>query len=115
MWGPTKPAAELDLTILEEPDCPVGDGPETGCAYPVARVLVAIHPSMITRAPEVVEFLRKWDFAAASQVAAEGWMADNEATVDEAAIWFLKNDPVWNDWIPSDIAERVNTALATEG
>ena len=44
MWGPTKLAAELDLAILEEQDCAVGAGPETGCAYPTARVLVAVHP-----------------------------------------------------------------------
>ncbi len=112
MWGPTKLAAELDLTILDEPDCPVGAGPGTGCAFPTARVLIAVNPSLITRAPEVVEFLRKWDFAADSQVAAEGWMADNDATVDEAAIWFLQNDKVWTQWVPSDVMENVNTALS---
>lgn len=115
MWGPTKIAAELDLTVLEEPDCPVGKGPETGCAYPTARVLVAVHPSMITRAPEVVEFLRRWDFNADSQVAAEGWMADNEATADVAAIWFLKNDDIWTNWVPEDIGGKVQEALAAEG
>ncbi len=115
MWGPTKTAAELDLTILEEPDCPVGKGPETGCAYPTARVLVAVHPSMITRAPEVVEFLRRWDFKAGSQVAAEGWMAENEATVEEAAVWFLRNDDIWTGWVPEDVEGRVREALAAEG
>ena len=111
MWGPTRPAAELDLTILEEPECPVGAGPETGCAFPTNRVLIAVHPSLITRAPEVVEFLRQWDFAADTQVAAEAWMADNDATVDEAAIWFLQHDQVWTQWVPSDIAENVKASL----
>ena len=111
MWGPTKLAAELDLTILDEPECPVGAGPETGCAFPTARVLIAVNPSLITQSPEVVEFLRKWDFAADSQVAAESWMADNYATVDEAAIWFLQNDKVWTQWVPSDVAGNVNAAL----
>lgn len=114
LWGPTKIATELDLTILEEPDCPLGKKPETGCAYPTARVLIAVHPSMITRAPEVVEFLRKWDFKADSQVAAEGWMAENDATLDEAAIWFLKNDDIWTNWVPEDVKGRVQEALAAE-
>ena len=70
---------------------------------------------MITRAPEVVEFLRKWDFAAGTQVAAEGWMAENEATFEEAALWFLNNDDVWTDWVPADVADQVKQALAEQG
>ncbi len=78
-----------------------------GCASLNCRTL-----SLVTRAPEVAEFLRKWDFAADSQVAAEAWMADNDATVDEAAIWFLRNDKVWTEWVPSEVAENVNAALS---
>ena len=92
----------------------MGKGPETGCAYPTSRVLMAVHPSMITRAPEVVEFLRKWEFKADSQVAAEGWMAENKAAVDEAAIWFLKNDDVWTGWVPEDVKSKVQEALVAE-
>jgi glycine betaine/proline transport system substrate-binding protein len=115
MWGPTKTAANLDLAVLEEGDCAVGQKPEEGCAYPTARILVAVHPGLISRAPEVVEFLRRWEFAAESQVAVEGWMAENEATAHEGAIWFLNNDPVWTEWVPPDVAKRVKEALAAGG
>jgi glycine betaine/proline transport system substrate-binding protein len=114
MWGPTKPAAELDLTTLEEPpyskECWESNH---ACAYPTARVMIAVHPSLVIRAPEVVELLRKWDLKAQSQVAAETWMTDNNATVEEAAVWFLKNhEEVWTQWTPADVAERVKQALA---
>ena len=114
LWGPTRPAAELDLTRLEEPDCPTGTepGPGNGCAYPTARILIAAHPSLLTRAPQVVEFLRKWDFTAESQIAVESWMADNEAPLDEAAAWFLENDDVWTQWVPPNVAKKVDDALA---
>ena len=92
----------------------MGAGPETGCGYPLARVLIAVHPSLIQRAPDVVEMLRKWDYTAAAQVAAEGWMAENEATSEEAAINFLKTQDVWNDWVTDDAADMVTAALATE-
>jgi glycine betaine/proline transport system substrate-binding protein len=60
MWGPSRLSEELDLTILEEPE--YSDqcwATNKGCAYPTARVLVAVHPSMPEIAPDVVEFLRR--------------------------------------------------------
>jgi len=111
MWGPTQTAAELNLTILEEAACVGADGPETGCAYPTALVRITVHPTLISRAPEVVEMLRLWDFTTASQVAAEGWMAENEASFDEAAIWFLENDDVWTQWVTDVAASEVKASL----
>jgi glycine betaine/proline transport system substrate-binding protein len=114
LWGPTKAAAELDLTLLEEPAC-VGDaGPETGCAYPVASVLVAVHPSLIGRAPEVVEFLRLWDFQAGSQVALDAWIADNEAEFEDAAVYFLNTDDIWTNWVTDEAEAGVMAALENE-
>ena len=114
-WGPTKIAAELDLTRLEQPAysdaCWAKD---KGCAYSLARVLIAVHPSLIQRAPDVVEMLRLWDYTAAAQVAAEGWMAENEATSEEAAINFLKTQDVWQEWVTDDAAAKTTAALALE-
>jgi glycine betaine/proline transport system substrate-binding protein len=114
-WGPTKIAAELDLTLLEEPAytdaCWAAD---KGCGYPLARVLIAVHPSLILRAPDVVEMLRKWDYTAAAQVTAEGWMSDNEATSGEAAINFLKTQDVWMEWVTDGAASSIAAALALE-
>lgn len=114
-WGPTKIAAELDLTPLEEPAysdaCWAAD---KGCGYPLARVLIAVHPSLIQRAPDVVEMLRKWNYTAAAQVAAEGWMSENEATSEDAAINFLRTQDVWRDWVTDDAAAMVMDALAKE-
>ena len=112
-WGPTKIAADLDLTRLEEPAysdlCWDAD---KRCGYPLARVLIAVHPTLISRAPDVVEMLRKWDYSAAAQVATEGWMSENEATSEDAAVWFLKNQKdTWTSWVTSEAAANVNTKL----
>ena len=114
LWGPTKPAADLDLTRLEEPACVGDQDPATGCAYPVASVLVAVHPSLIGRAPEVVEFLRLWDFQASSQVALDAWIADNEAEFEDAAVYFLNNDDIWTNWVTDEAETGVMDALANE-
>ena len=62
MWGPTQPDAELDLTRLEEPVCLTGQSPSDGCGYPTASIRIVVHPTLIPRAPDVIEFLRKWNF-----------------------------------------------------
>ena len=114
IWGPTKPTATLELYRLEEPEwseeCWNSD---QGCAYPDSEVRIAVYHTLLADAPDVVEFLRAWDFAAAVQVESEIWLADNNATPDDAAIWYLSNNvDVWTAYVPADVAERVEAALA---
>ena len=116
MWGPTKPTATLDLYRLEEPawteECWNGD---QGCAYPSSEVRIAVNTSLLDRAPDVVDFLLAWDYSAAEQVATEIWMGDNDETPDAGALWYLRNNrDVWTQFIPADVAERVDAALAEE-
>ena len=116
IWGPTQPTATLDLYRLEEPewtqDCWDGD---QGCAYPSSEVRIAVNTSLVDRAPEVITFLRAWDYSAAQQVATEIWMGENNETPDAGGIWYLRNNrDVWSQFIPADVAERVDAALAEE-
>jgi glycine betaine/proline transport system substrate-binding protein len=116
MWGPSRLSEELELTILREPDYNEGCWATTkGCAYPTARVLVAVHPSMLEIAPDVVRFLRRWDFTSRRLIGSEKWMEDNNANVEETAIFFLKTYPSnWTKWVPHDVAQRVQAALREE-
>ncbi len=115
LWGPTQLAAELDLTLLEEPECTESAGPETGCGYPISNVRIAVHPTLVPRAPEVIEFLRKWDFTAAIDVAANAYKRETDATFDEVATWFPKNHgAAWTRWVPADVTQKVKDALAQE-
>ena len=112
LWGPTQPAAELDLTRLEEPVCAVGQGPADGCGYPTAKVRIAVHPTLVGRAPDVIEFLRKWDFTGAADVAANSYKADTGASFEEVATWFLKNqESVWGQWVTPKAKANVLAAL----
>ena len=117
MWGPTRPSTTLDLYILEEPEYSV-ECWETGkaCAYPVASVKIAVHESLVERAPDVIEFLGNWDFNATEQIATTSWMTENNETLDNAALWFLRNyRDVWASFVPDDVAKRVDEALEDEG
>ena len=113
MWGPTRPTAELDLYVLEEPaysdDCWAAD---KACAWPITNVRIYVHHTMIERAPEVIEFLGEWSFPAAFQVAAEKWMLANNETPDGAAIWYLQTQrEQWASFVPPEVAEKVDAAL----
>ena len=115
LWGPTLPSVELDLTRLEEPECAAGAEPESGCGYPVAQIRIAVHFTLVRRAPEVIEFLRKWNFTAAVDVAASAHKRETDASFDEVAIWFLKNHEVaWTQWVPADVAQKVMNTLVQE-
>jgi glycine betaine/proline transport system substrate-binding protein len=112
MWGPTQPDAELELTRLEEPTCEPGQEPNDGCGFAVAAIRIAVHPTLVPRAPDVIEFLRNWDFTAAVNVAADTYKAETEASFDEIATWFLKTqEDAWTTWVPTDVAQRVKDSL----
>ena len=116
LWSPTVVAGRLDLYVLEEPEwtqeCWDGD---KGCAYPAPDIRVITHSSLGERAPEIVEFLRKWDFDAATDSRIEAWMADNNADPDAGALYYLRNfRDAWSTFIPSDVLERVDAAIAEQ-
>jgi glycine betaine/proline transport system substrate-binding protein len=113
LWGPFSPVAGLDMTVLEEPayssEC---WEMSKRCAYPTSETFIAVHPSLVERAPAVVEFLGNYQYMASVQLAVEQWVTDNDATVDEAAIWYLESRDEWKRFVPREIAEKVEAALA---
>ena len=116
MWGPTKPTATLDLYRLEEPEwtreCWDGD---QGCAYPSSEVRIAVNSSLVDRAPDVITFLRAWDYSAAQQVATEIWMGENNESPEAGALWYLRTQrDVWSKFVSPEAAERIDAALAEE-
>ena len=116
-WGPTTLSNTLateygGYVVLEEPayteECAASDWK---CAYPLAEVLVAIRTDVKEQAPDIAEFLTKWDFTAGNQLAAEGYMSESGADFPEVADWFLANTDDWKNWVPADIADKVVAAL----
>ena len=114
-WGTNDPALVLDLVRLEEPaytdECWFTT---KACAYEDATILIAVHPDILTDAPDVVGMLRKWDLNIGVYQEVAAWMANNEgATTHDAALWWLNSNPgLWGSWVSSDAETAINAALA---
>ena len=113
-WGTNEPALVLDLVRLEEPPYTADCWATTkACAYEDSDVRIAVHPSMLERAPEVVAMLRHFNIDIALFKDIARWARANEgATERDAALWFLQAKPeIWSRWVTPAAAERIQAAL----
>ena len=113
-WGTNEPALVLDLVRLGEP--PYTDecwATTKACAYVDSDVRIAVHPSMLERAPEVVDMLRNFNIDIALFKDIARWSRANEgATEGDAALWFLQAKPeIWSQWVTPEAAEGIQAAL----
>ena len=114
MWGTADPALLLDLVLLEETSYSDECWFTTqACAFEDAAILIAVHPTLPVRAPEVIDFLRSWDFNISVYKSVAQWTNENEATAEEAALnWLMENGDTWSSWVTSEAAEGVTVALS---
>ncbi|MDQ2066010.1 ABC transporter substrate-binding protein [Xinfangfangia sp. CPCC 101601] len=81
--------------------------------WPKDKVQTVIAKPFADSAPaEVMDYLntRAWTNATVNGVMA--WMTDNQATGEDGARHFLKeNEALWQDWVSPEVAEKVKAAL----
>lgn len=112
-WAPTWVLGKLDMTPLEEPpyDPKIWEK-SYKCAYPAVRVNIVVNSELSKKAPDVVEFLKKYETTQAMANKFLAYMQDNKASTEDAAEWFLKAyDSVWTQWVPAEVAAKVKAAL----
>jgi len=129
-WAPTALMGMYDWYILEEPEyteevwdklqTALADedlpAPDEACAYPSIPLPITVHKSMMDIAPEVVEMLEDMVIGLDAMNKLAAWSQDNEVSdYFETAIYYLRNyDSTWKTWVPTDIYNKVKTALAGE-
>ncbi len=112
-WAPTWVLGSYDMTPLEEPayDKEIFESTARS-AYPAVATHIAVHSSMLKKAPEVVEFLKKYETTQDMANKFLAFMKDKEADTQQAAEWFLKEyESLWTGWVSSDVAAKVKKAL----
>ncbi|CAN5542683.1 ABC transporter substrate-binding protein [soil metagenome] len=126
-WAPTWVFGVVDLTMIEEDpyteECfdavqdaegnPTG---EAGCAYPSVAVHKAVNTGFEAEAPqEILDFIAAYETTMEQNNEFLFYMNENDIQEHEvAAIWFLQNNPEWKDWVPDDVADKVQAALDAE-
>ncbi len=113
-WAPTWVLGSYDMTPLEEPAYDKATFESTAaCAYPAVSVNIFVNSGLTKKAPDVVEFLKKYETTQAMANKFLAFMQENEADTQAAAQWFLKNyEDVWTGWVPADVAAKVKKALS---
>lgn len=130
-WEPTWLVGTFDLVLLEEPEFDEavwadilraigGEIPveqvKAACAYEEISIHKGIHSSLVDRAPEVVDFLRKMNVGTDPLNATAAYMESNDVEADEAALWYFREyQDRWREWLPEDVETRVEEALRAAG
>jgi len=112
-WAPTWVLGVYDMTPLEEPPYNKDVFDSTAkCAYPAVAVKIYANAKLPNKAPEIVEFLKKYETTQAMANKFLAFMQESQADTDAAAMWFLKNyESIWTGWVPEDVASKVRKAL----
>jgi ABC-type proline/glycine betaine transport system substrate-binding protein len=99
-WAPTAVLGKLDMVRLK------------GSEYDPADVNILVNKSMIEKAPDIVEFLKKYSTTVADNNEFLAMMDENDWDTQQTAEWFLKNkEAVWIEWVSQDVAKKVKAAL----
>ena len=116
MWGTGDPALKLDLVRLqEEPYTEECWDADKACAFAESLVLIAVHKSLLPRAPDVIGMLQNWEFSIDIYKSIFQYMDANEGSeASDAALWFLNNNKIWESWVTPGAAAAVNAALASD-
>lgn len=117
-WSPTWVLAKVDMTPLEEPafdEALWTEEANYACEYPLDENAIVTNIGLRDRAPEVVQFLENFSLSTEQINEALLYMRDNEAESTETALWFLENyEGVWTEWVPSNVAANVKSALSAQ-
>jgi len=81
-------------------------------AYPSSKVVTAASAAFMEREPEVAELMSKVSFTNAQMGEILAWRLDNNASYDEAAVYFLTNyKETWASWLSDDAKGKLAALL----
>lgn len=112
-WAPTWIMGKLDMTMLEEPAYEQKTWDSTkGCAYPAVKCDIVVAKGLIKTAPDVVEFLKKYETTMKINNAFLLHMQNKKGKPIDGAKWFMTEyESLWTTWVSPEVAAKVKAAL----
>jgi len=112
-WAPTWVLGKLDMYQLEEPAFNNEIFTTSrACAYPSVKCNILVHKGLPEWAPDIVDFLKKYETSLQINNRFLAYMRDNKASTEETANWFLKEyEPLWTTWVSPEVAAKVKAAM----
>ena len=81
-------------------------------AYPAAKVVTAASAAFIEREPAVAELMKNVSFTNAQMGEVLAWRLDNNASYDEAAVYFLTTyKDTWGGWLNDEAKAKLAAVL----
>jgi glycine betaine/proline transport system substrate-binding protein len=81
-------------------------------AYPAAPVLTVVTSDFAERNPEVFDLVSNISFGTQELSNLLAWQADNSASAEEAAVYFLtQNADTWKSWVNDAAAEKLSAII----
>lgn len=81
-------------------------------AYPTSNVVTAVTTTFSEREPEVAEMLSKLSFTNAQMGEVLAWQESNNASYEEAAVYFLTNyKDTWSGWLNDAAKDNLSALL----
>lgn len=121
-WEPTAIMGRFDMTMvdigeanaeLHESNLDPDFGNPQKTAYPPSLVYTVATTSFTEREPEVAKLISNISFSTDEMSALLAWQGENNASTEEAAVYFLQNNKDrWADWLNDDARQRLSKLLA---
>lgn len=120
-WAPTSvlgkyPMVQVETAAYDADAHSCNGDPECAApklsAYPTAKVATAVSGAFAEENPEIVELMSKVSFTNAQMGEVLAWQDDNNASYEEAAVYFLTNyKDVWGEWLNDAAREKLAALL----
>lgn len=120
-WAPTSVLGKYEMVSVDlgdyneeihlcnaDPDCT----DYRVSSFPVGPVKTVVTTDFQERQPEIAELMTNVAFTNAQMGEVLAWMEENNASADEAAVYFISNNSdVWSTWISDEAREKLSALI----
>jgi glycine betaine/proline transport system substrate-binding protein len=120
-WGPTTPLGMFDMTSVDlggydEEAFLANQNADTPnpkpSSFPAAPVLTIVTKDFMETHPDIAALMGNVTFKTDTMSQLLAWKEDNNASNEEAAVYFLENNPdAWSGWINDSAREKLSALL----